>query len=357
MNSTPDNQRVCINCGRPHFPTRKGRCKACDYYWHTYGIERPEVIFKSPVKGHFADRDGRSCPNCGVLFNPIKFYRREGKFLFAGQLRYCTRECGNAYRLRQAKGKPSKLRGKRLVKEPTSGFACRGCGILWTPIYYRRGRPIRLQRRLAARALCSDACRKIIRIQSEPQRLASVPRGPKHRFWKGGVGALYRRGLGWAKKTETVRRKQKYKCAECGKSESELGKVLDVHHKVPFHNFATARDANVFSNLVGLCRSCHAKADAAIVSRQLSLGLVLAGREFRPGKARGGRCASAKLTEAMVIEMRRRRADGATTSYLAKLFGVSPSVSQYACSGKTWKHVGGPLTSGRTYAKAVNPSG
>jgi hypothetical protein len=60
------------------------------------------------------------------------------------------------------------------------------------------------------------------------------------------------------------RRRDHYTCQGCGKTEVELGRVLDVHHIRPFREFGYIRHqndryllANDLSNLVSLCVSCH----------------------------------------------------------------------------------------------------
>lgn len=56
-------------------------------------------------------------------------------------------------------------------------------------------------------------------------------------------------------------------------------------------------------------------------------------------EARGTRRRTAKLTEAVVAEIRRRVASGETQAALAAQFGVDASVVSEAVNRKTWKHV------------------
>lgn len=53
----------------------------------------------------------------------------------------------------------------------------------------------------------------------------------------------------------------------------------------------------------------------------------------------GSRHQNAKLDEAKVVEMRKRRAQGATFKELAGEFGVSPSNCHAAVTGRQWPHV------------------
>jgi hypothetical protein len=60
------------------------------------------------------------------------------------------------------------------------------------------------------------------------------------------------------------------------------------------------------------------------------------GRAYRPAGAAHG---EAKLTDAQVIEIRRRRAAGERGTDLAAEFGVSPSLIHLIHARKAWKHL------------------
>lgn len=57
----------------------------------------------------------------------------------------------------------------------------------------------------------------------------------------------------------------------------------------------------------------------------------------------GERCGSVRLTEAIVLECRRRYAAGETQTLLAAEFGVDQSVISDAVRGKTWTHLAGAV--------------
>ena len=70
--------------------------------------------------------------------------------------------------------------------------------------------------------------------------------------------ARYRRtGEKWEDIRELVRIRDNFTCQECGKTEEEAGRALDVHHMNPF----LKSEDNSMENLITLCRSCHKKAD------------------------------------------------------------------------------------------------
>jgi hypothetical protein len=59
----------------------------------------------------------------------------------------------------------------------------------------------------------------------------------------------------------------------------------------------------------------------------------------------------ARLTAEQVLDIRHRRHRGENSAMLAKAYGLSRGGVACICSGKTWTHVGGPLTKGRDVLK------
>lgn len=78
-----------------------------------------------------------------------------------------------------------------------------------------------------------------------------------HPNWKGG-GPLYY-GENWLSQREKALQRDDYTCQDCGKTQEEIGREPDVHHKVPLRKFDSPEDANELKNLISLCRSCHNK--------------------------------------------------------------------------------------------------
>lgn len=86
--------------------------------------------------------------------------------------------------------------------------------------------------------------------------------GDKVPNWRGGQIEYY--GPNWRQQQRLCRKNAGYKCQNCGKSQSENKRALDVHHKKPFKSFGYIPGqnnnyllANDSSNLTALCRSCH----------------------------------------------------------------------------------------------------
>jgi 5-methylcytosine-specific restriction endonuclease McrA len=80
--------------------------------------------------------------------------------------------------------------------------------------------------------------------------------------WRGGHERY--RGPSWGKARREARNRDNYTCQDCGITESELDRRLEVHHIIPFSRFGMDRhrEANVLPNLVSLCLRCHRKRDA-----------------------------------------------------------------------------------------------
>ena len=66
------------------------------------------------------------------------------------------------------------------------------------------------------------------------------------------------RGKGWLEIRSRVVSEQNGCCGHCGK---HVGKSLPVHHIIPYREFSSAKEANQRDNLIGLCQSCHMKAE------------------------------------------------------------------------------------------------
>ncbi len=83
--------------------------------------------------------------------------------------------------------------------------------------------------------------------------------GSSNPDWKGGKSSW--RGSGWSQVRRNIRKRDNHKCQNCGVKEENYQHELDVHHKIPFHEFEDAEEANRASNLVSLCRHCHSNVE------------------------------------------------------------------------------------------------
>ena len=71
-----------------------------------------------------------------------------------------------------------------------------------------------------------------------------------------------RRGANWELQALKARTRDGFICQICGVSEEELGRQLDVHHKIPYRSFSSNVEANKLEHLISVCPSCHSKLEA-----------------------------------------------------------------------------------------------
>lgn len=78
-----------------------------------------------------------------------------------------------------------------------------------------------------------------------------IPSGENHPHWLGGI-SFEPYGLEFNKQLkEFIRKRDNYRCQECGFTQEQLKKKLDVHH-IDF-----CKTNNNPNNLISLCKSCH----------------------------------------------------------------------------------------------------
>ena len=72
-------------------------------------------------------------------------------------------------------------------------------------------------------------------------------------------------GRNWPVIRSEIIRRDQFTCQLCGIQTEE--KSLQVHHIVPFRNFANLESANQPENLITLCKNCHHRVEAAVKMR------------------------------------------------------------------------------------------
>ncbi|MFC1525511.1 HNH endonuclease [Candidatus Latescibacterota bacterium] len=78
------------------------------------------------------------------------------------------------------------------------------------------------------------------------------------------------RGGNWEAQSRRARKRDGYACRICGVTEEELGRRLDVHHKIPYRGFRSNVEANKLEHLISVCPPCHQQVEAQ-VRRELPL--------------------------------------------------------------------------------------
>lgn len=87
-------------------------------------------------------------------------------------------------------------------------------------------------------------------------------------------------GSDWQKIKEKVRKRDEHECQHCGATEQS--KAFDVHHKIPFKQYTSAKQANQLINLITLCPSCHRKAESMFYVQSGLAGLAYLFRNIAP---------------------------------------------------------------------------
>ena len=193
--------RPCIDCGRPRTLGYR-RCRACAYR------ARKEKT-----------RPARPCPVCRIEFFPPL------EMLHKGYGKYCSKAC---YVTRQHE------------QELAVDVTCAQCGTQFRRklVFLRRSK----------RVFCGQRCSR------------RFNKGSHVSTWRGGGNS--NRGSRWFVRAALIRDRDAHQCVRCGISETENGERLSVDHRVPWR-YLPKRLANHPSNIVSLCRRCHAWKTAA----------------------------------------------------------------------------------------------
>ena len=301
-----------------------------------------------------------ACVQCGATVTRTPGKNRKGQ---RGTQLFCSRICYDAFRRIVVQRREIKCEhcGKKYVPMATpykrrccsetcwkavkkaAPKNCTQCGCLFTPVKLQTQTGKFISNN--AGKTCSDFClQEFYRTNEARKKKISVAfTGDKHPAWKGGISWISNgsyRGSGWQQIAEAARKKSGYRCADCGISQTQADRDLDVHHKIPYFNFVDSHAANKPQNLIVLCHTCHQKAEWKINNKQMVL-------PFSPSKSgighagyvRGERQHSAKLTEHLVREIRRRIIAGEAQAAMAREYNVSMSSVNALVKRETWKHV------------------
>lgn len=188
------------------------------------------------------------CPVCGTTFDAYESRVRDAKYspvcsracLYRGRtLGIIGRKVLKPYSItdegRAAWRQAAKKRAGTPYKPPVE-YVCETCG---KRVSIARGKvcPSRKLR------FCSPEC-------------ASVGNsGSGNPAWRGGHDRYY--GPDWRAQKRLARKRDGYRCQDCGRTQKDVGRSLDVHHVRRFGSFADSAEANVLDNLVTLCHRCH----------------------------------------------------------------------------------------------------
>lgn len=210
-----DKEFSCPTCDRSGFKSRSG-VKIHHSKIHDESIAGVKV----------------SCDFCGDDFS-LKAYRvrkYENKF--------CSEKCqGDYYREERKPREAPTWKGGKVTKE------CQICGDEFKSYPHRN------------KKLCSREC--------HGKHTSQRQSGENHHNWKGGKATYY--GKNWQQQRDKARERDRYECQDCGVTEKELDRELDVHHIKPVRVFKDKynqewwKKANRLENLVCFCQTCHKK--------------------------------------------------------------------------------------------------
>jgi 5-methylcytosine-specific restriction endonuclease McrA len=178
-----------------------------------------------------------ACDECG------KSSSRSKNQAIKTERHFCSRACFGRFLSRTKTGVPRpEIRGEKPQLQKRVTLTC--------PVCHREFKVKESQ--ASRRHFCSKGC------MAEWQR-SEAASGSNHPSWKGGYEPYY--GPNWPQQRRSARHRDRYTCQQCGITETELGKQLDVHHKEPFSSFGLQRyrEANRLSNLISYCSPCHLK--------------------------------------------------------------------------------------------------
>lgn len=228
----------------------------------------------------------KTCEQCGKKFQ-AETWRKQ---------KFCSRDCWYAYDRKIRQSNPLSLIcescGKPFKKYPGTHnlkakhhFCCKRCAHEWR--LDNNGYPSSKEHPEynSIKVDCSYCGRELTR---QPYRLRSNPlqfcdkecfrywrseniHGKAHPRWRGGRLPDY--GPEWYRIAEKARKRDGYRCRCCNVTQEEIGKLLDVHHVVPFRRFAYRRGENQnhlvahrLDNLITLCPHCHKKIEAGHIN-------------------------------------------------------------------------------------------
>lgn len=160
------------------------------------------------------------CTNCGSETEDYPSRKRDIKF--------CSKKCHIEYQRRNSITK-----------------ICKFCGNKFEVLYARRHKKY-----------CNHQCYlNMLRMGGE-----------NHVCWKGGCAYYY--GPNWQTQSEKARKRDNYTCQSCGKHQNDNYRDLDVHHIKRFQEFGLKnyKKANLLSNLITLCPSCHNKIESGKIT-------------------------------------------------------------------------------------------
>lgn len=228
------NSRVFVNCpecGIEFWHHKSWPRKYCSRKCSSINNSKKNlgIIDRPPVQVE--------CDNCGIVFDKI------AAEVDKTSNNFCSRKCYGEWMSIHRRGtKRPEMSVPRPHLKNRVKKTCAKCGVEFEVKKSQENR----------RKFCSKDC--MVTWQRENAALIS---GANNFNWRGGYSPYY--GENWRRQRRKARKRDNYTCKECGITEKELGRQLDVHHIKPFRCFGidSYKSANHLDNLICLCNVCH----------------------------------------------------------------------------------------------------
>ena len=233
-------------------------CQTCDKTFDVRPCLAHRAKFCSPACFYASTGIKKICPQCGKEF---KVPPSQAKLV------HCSRECYKASKRITTTCPTCKKEFWYHISWPRK-YCSRACvpkttklgnlGVVeLVPVQCEECDKTIEKPKWSGRRFCNLACygKHISRTRTG----VAMPQvsGPNHWRWKGGKKPYY--GPNWQNQRRNARRRDNYCCQQCGKTEQDLGRQLDVHHIIPFREFGAGqyKEANSITNLICYCAPCH----------------------------------------------------------------------------------------------------
>lgn len=241
QNKSKYEDSVCLNCGKVF--RKGGKDSTCcsivcakQYEWKNKQAEGLNFIESSKkFRCRFVET---TCKTCGkaikIRHGDYNRSMREHGYVT------CSRKCSS------------------IAKGTTILIKCSECG----KEYYRAKSLVQSNIKYY---FCSKEC--------QDKNSEYRPSGKDHYNFING-DTSYKRGENWLQVRREVRERDNFTCQICGKTEEEVGKLLDVHHIKPYRLFDNYEEANDLTNLIALCPSCHHKLESEEAKKEREVKIL-----------------------------------------------------------------------------------
>ncbi|CAM3984292.1 HNH endonuclease [Lederbergia lenta] len=239
-------------------------CKFCGITFHAYKKGKATQKYCSQKCSNEAQKNGKEylCEICKaiVIRTPGNIKKKI----------YCSKKCADIGKIGVPVNTTEKVKFTCIICKKTENLL--PCYAKAKVVCSRNCAATLLSQRGTISVACTNCNSMIIRNKSRVRgklnfccdecmithfRESDFMKGENNPNFLGGTIKYY--GPDWHNQRRLARKRDLYTCQDCGITEIERDKELDVHHKIPFRFFEYSNDANNLNNLISLCSDCHRK--------------------------------------------------------------------------------------------------